>query len=59
MRMTGLRAFPVGEVTGGVTNGEAIIGGHVTSTEARPAEAGLKEGTGLHQLGLDAILNQL
>ena len=40
----GLGAFPVGEIAGGVAQGQAVVGGHVPGAEAGPAEAGLDHG---------------
>ncbi len=54
LTLTGLRTFAVGEVTGGVTNRQAVVGGHVAGTEARTAECGLDDNTSLEQFLGDA-----
>ena len=51
--LAGLGAFPVGEIAGGVPQGQAVIGGHVACAEAGAAEAGLDNGAGFQQLGGD------
>ena len=50
-----LRTLAVGEVTGGVTDTQTIVAGNVAGTEARTAEGGLDDCTGLEQLLNDVL----
>ena len=55
LAVAGLGAFAVGEVTGGVTDGQCIVGRGITGTEAGAAECRLHDCTGLHQGGGGAV----
>ena len=55
LTLTGLGTFAVGEVTGGVADGQTIVAGNVAGTEARTAEGGLDDRTSLEQLLNDAL----
>ena len=55
----GLAPLPVGEITGGVTDGESPVGGHVARAEAGAAEAGADGGAGGHKGGNVAPPGQL
>ena len=48
LALAGLGALPVGEVPGGVADGEGPVGGHVPRPEAGAAEAGADGGPGGH-----------
>ena len=54
LTLTGLRTFAVGEVTGGVANRQAVVGGHVAGTEARATEGRLDNHASLEQFLGDA-----
>ena len=58
LSLAGLRAFAVGEVAGGVAEGQAIVGGDIARAEAGTAEAGFDDGTGLQQRGGSAGFGQ-
>ena len=49
--LTGLGAFPVGEVPGGVADGEGVIGRDVSRTEAGAAEGGFHNSAGFQKVG--------
>ena len=53
-----LRALPVGEVPGGMTDGEAIVAWGISCAEARTAESSLHDCSGLHQRRYRTILHQ-
>ena len=55
----GLGALPVGEVAGGVADGQPIVGGYIPRAEAGAAEAGLEQCAGGQQGLLDAVFHQL
>ncbi len=55
LALTGLGAFTVREIAGGMTDGEAVVGGNVTGTEARAAESGLDHHTGLEEFLGDVV----
>ena len=54
-----LGALAVGEVAGGVPQGQTVVGGHVPCAEAGTAEAGFDDGAGGQQVGGGAHLHQL
>ncbi len=54
LTLAGLRTLAVGEVAGGVANTQTIVCGNVAGAEARAAECGLDNATGLKQLFGDA-----
>ena len=54
-----LGALPVGEVPGGVADGEAAVGGHVSRPEAGSAEAGADGRPGGHEGRDVTLLGQL
>ena len=56
LTVAGLGAFAVGEVTGGVTDGQCVVGRGITGTEAGAAESGLHDCASLHQGGGGAVL---
>ena len=58
LALPGLGAFPVGEVPGGVPDGELPVGGAVPGAEAGTAEALPNDGTGGHQVGDAAVFHQ-
>ncbi len=49
LTLAGLGTLTVGEVTGGVADGETVVGGNVTCAKARSAEGGLDGDTGLDE----------
>ncbi len=59
LTLAGLGAFPVGEVPGGVPDGELSVGGSVACTEAGAAEAFSQNGTGGDQIVGTTIAHQL
>ncbi len=59
LALTGLGALAVGEVAGGVPQGQAVVGGHIPGAKAGAAEAGLDDGAGGKQLGGGADLRQV
>ena len=52
-------ALPVGEVAGGVADGESAVCRHIPRAEAGAAEAGFEQRTRLHQLLLHAGADKL
>ena len=50
-----LGTFAVREVTGGVADGEAVVGGHVAGAEAGTAEGGLDHHAGLEEFLGDVV----
>ena len=56
LAVAGLGAFAVCEVTGCVTDGQSVVSGGITCTEARTAECGLHDAACLHELGSSAVL---
>ena len=54
-----LGALPVGEVPGGVPDGEAAVGGHIPGAEAGAAEAGADGGPRGHEGGDGPLPGQL
>ena len=59
LSLAGLGALAVGEVAGGVPQGQTVVGGHVACAEAGAAEAGLDDGAGGQQVSGGAHLHQL
>ena len=59
LSLAGLAALPVGEVPGGVADGQAVVVGGVPRAEAGAAEGGLHHGAGGHQIRQGAVLHQL
>ena len=59
LALTGLGALAVGEVSRGVTEGEAVVGGDVAGTEAGTAEGGLDDSARRQQVSRYADLGQL
>ena len=57
--IAGLGALPVGEVAGGVADGQGVVGGHVARAEAGAAEAGLAHGARTQQAGGHTVFHQL
>ena len=55
----GLGTLPVGEVAGGVADGQPIVGGYIPRAEAGAAEAGLEQCAGGQQGLLDTVFHQL
>ena len=51
----GLAALAVGEVPGGMADGEGVVGRSVAGAKARAAEGGLHDAAGLHERGGDAV----
>ena len=58
LALTGLGSFPIGEIAGGMTEGQSVVGGHVARTEARSAEGGFDHRTRLKQRGAVAVAGQ-
>ena len=59
LAVAGLGALPVGEIPGGVADGQGVIGGHIACAEAGAAETGLAHGAGAQQPGGHAVFHQL
>src|SRR5699024_615209 len=55
LAVAGLGALPVGEVPGGVADGQRAVGGGIPGAEAGAAEGGLHHAPSLHQSGRRAV----
>ena len=53
-----LASFPVGEVSCGMADTEAVVGRRISCTEAGSAESGLHDSAGLQDGGRTAVFNQ-